>query len=79
VGLDPEELFKAAGISSAGDPRENIGHLAGQVGVSSAVTCHGCGCCELVCPSRLPLSTVISEGTGSSGGMSSLGSLREAK
>jgi electron transport complex protein RnfC len=21
--------------------------------------CHGCGCCELVCPSRLPLATVI--------------------
>jgi electron transport complex protein RnfC len=22
--------------------------------------CHGCGCCEVVCPSRLPLSTIIS-------------------
>jgi electron transport complex protein RnfC len=26
--------------------------------------CHGCGCCELVCPSRLPLSRVLTGLTG---------------
>jgi electron transport complex protein RnfC len=46
VGLDPEELYKQAG----GRKPEN---LPGESG------CHGCGCCEVVCPSRLPLSGVI--------------------
>jgi electron transport complex protein RnfC len=48
VELDPEELFKAAGIGPA---LAQCVSLAGQ--------CHGCGCCEVVCPSRLPLSAVI--------------------
>jgi electron transport complex protein RnfC len=47
VGLDPEELFKLARGRRPGEP------------VPGASGCHGCGCCEAVCPSRLPLSTVI--------------------
>jgi electron transport complex protein RnfC len=46
VGLDPEELFKAAKVQGKGPLRY-------------ANECHGCGCCEAVCPSRLPLSMVI--------------------
>jgi electron transport complex protein RnfC len=46
VGLDPEELYKQVMVlHSESDP--GIGE------------CHGCGCCELVCPSHLPLSNVI--------------------
>lgn len=47
VGLDPEVLFK--GIK--GQKLGKIDEMAGE--------CHDCGCCDLVCPSRLPLSTVI--------------------
>jgi electron transport complex protein RnfC len=47
VGLDPEELFKLARGRRSGEP------------VPGVSGCHGCGCCEAVCPSRLPLSTVI--------------------
>jgi electron transport complex protein RnfC len=43
VGLDPEELYKQGGGKDAGNE----------------TACHGCGCCEMVCPSRLPLSRVI--------------------
>jgi electron transport complex protein RnfC len=50
VGLDPEELFKAAKVQG--------------VPVRRAGECHGCGCCEAVCPSRLPLSTVILHAAG---------------
>jgi electron transport complex protein RnfC len=47
VGLDPEELYKQRrGQTSEKDSGE-------------AEACHGCGCCEVVCPSRLPLSRVI--------------------
>jgi electron transport complex protein RnfC len=49
VGLDPEELYKTAGISGGSETSGSI--LAKQ--------CHGCGCCDVVCPSRLPLSAVI--------------------
>ena len=49
VGLDPEELYKTAGISGGAEVSGSI--LAKQ--------CHGCGCCDVVCPSRLPLSAVI--------------------
>jgi electron transport complex protein RnfC len=45
VGLDPEALYKYIEISENKDGR------AGE--------CHGCGCCELACPSRLPLATSI--------------------
>jgi electron transport complex protein RnfC len=54
VGLDPEELYKTAGISGAAD-------AAGSVLVKK---CHGCGCCEVVCPSRLPLSAVLANFAG---------------
>ncbi|MCX7655828.1 MAG: RnfABCDGE type electron transport complex subunit C [Treponemataceae bacterium] len=48
VGLDPERLYKYALLEKdEEDRRYNV------------VDCHGCGCCEVVCPSRLPLSTVI--------------------
>jgi electron transport complex protein RnfC len=49
VGLDPEALFKSAGVEKKREqpPR------------GRAAECHGCGCCEVVCPSRLPLSTAI--------------------
>jgi electron transport complex protein RnfC len=52
VGMDPEELFKAAGIPGAA------------AGSAVAGRCHECGCCEAVCPSRLPLSTVIANFSG---------------
>jgi electron transport complex protein RnfC len=49
VGLDPEELYKTAGISGGAETSGSV--LAKQ--------CHGCGCCDVVCPSRLPLGAVI--------------------
>jgi electron transport complex protein RnfC len=49
VGLDPEELYKTAGISGGSETS----------GSSLAKRCHSCGCCDVVCPSRLPLSAVI--------------------
>jgi electron transport complex protein RnfC len=55
VELDPEALFKAAGISR---PGEKDAAMTG-IGPVMAGLCHGCGCCEVVCPSRLPLSAVI--------------------
>ncbi|GHV43606.1 hypothetical protein AGMMS49546_25690 [Spirochaetia bacterium] len=69
VGLDPEELFKKVGrkkpgsVPGGGD--SGAGGIDGGVGLdgvpieSRLNECHGCGCCEVVCPSRLPLSTVI--------------------
>jgi electron transport complex protein RnfC len=54
VGLDPEELYKTAGISGGAD-------AAGSVLVKK---CHGCGCCDVVCPSRLPLSAVLANFAG---------------
>ena len=52
VGLDPEELYKRTARSQAGsgtqEPRP-----------SRAAECHGCGCCDVICPSRLPLSSFI--------------------
>jgi len=52
VGLDPEELYKKSLIKKV-NPASNIS-------LNRIMECHGCGCCELVCPSRLPLSTTIS-------------------
>jgi len=46
VGLDPEELYKQIMVL-----RSDSCPGAGE--------CHGCGCCEVVCPSCLPLSDVI--------------------
>jgi len=52
VGLDPEELFKRTLLTRKGDSvRETAPGRASE--------CHGCGCCEVVCPSRLPLSAAI--------------------
>jgi electron transport complex protein RnfC len=44
VGLDPEALYKASKLGM-----ENA--LAG--------VCHSCGCCDLICPSRIALSASI--------------------
>jgi electron transport complex protein RnfC len=64
VGLDPEELYKQtlllgsssleSSIPGSAILSEGLRGRAGQAG-----ECHGCGCCEVVCPSRLPLSTAI--------------------
>ena len=51
VGLDPEESYKRILIESGAKPAEK--------GAGKAAECHGCGCCEVVCPSRLPLSTAL--------------------
>ncbi|MDR2020014.1 MAG: SLBB domain-containing protein [Treponema sp.] len=48
VGLDPEELYKKAVIADNREPDPG-----------RAPECHGCGCCDVVCPSRLPLSSSI--------------------
>ena len=48
IGLDPEELYKKATIS-----------VKETGSTSLAAECHGCGCCEVVCPSMLPLSAAI--------------------
>jgi len=50
VGLDPEESYKMILVEPGGSPAKEGGRAA---------ECHGCGCCEVVCPSRLPLSTAI--------------------
>jgi len=52
VGLDPEELYKRALISGK--------KIVNAVSPDMSTECHACGCCEIVCPSQLPLSSVIS-------------------
>jgi electron transport complex protein RnfC len=54
VGLDPEELYKTAGISGGADAARSV----------LVKKCHGCGCCDVVCPSRLPLSAVLTNFAG---------------
>jgi len=52
VGLDPEELYKRSLVDGKGDSARNNTP-------TRAAECHGCGCCDVVCPSRLPLSAAI--------------------
>jgi electron transport complex protein RnfC len=62
VGLDPEELYKQTltlGFSGPGSEILRSRNYRGRA--DRASECHGCGCCEVVCPSRLPLSTAISQ------------------
>jgi electron transport complex protein RnfC len=54
VGLDPEEFYKGILMESWLKPASVANSRLGE--------CHGCGCCEIVCPSRLPLSTAIAQG-----------------
>ena len=54
VELDPEELYKKTQVYSGARSAQYLAQ-------SRIQECHGCGCCELVCPSRLPLSTAIRE------------------
>jgi electron transport complex protein RnfC len=48
VGLDPDGVYKRFTTSGID---ETYSHFIAE--------CHGCACCEAVCPSRLPLYTVI--------------------
>ncbi|GHV80134.1 hypothetical protein AGMMS49944_19250 [Spirochaetia bacterium] len=64
--LDPELLFKAAGPFRPGEENEPLAvqlllQDAARAGIDSVLAsfCHGCCCCDVVCPSRLPLSAVI--------------------
>jgi electron transport complex protein RnfC len=52
--LDPEELYKYTRINAM----EQADFFR-----AAALECHGCGCCDVVCPSRLPLSSAIIEST----------------
>jgi len=55
VGLDPEELYKRIVIESPVAVPSSL--LIKEL--KRASECHGCGCCEVFCPSKLPLSTTI--------------------
>jgi electron transport complex protein RnfC len=65
--LDPEELFKAAKIARTAEAVSSaISQTFGSAQsaavadwASLASQCHGCGCCDVVCPSRLSLSAEI--------------------
>ena len=56
VGLDPEEFYKRILVEPP-SPK----------GAARAAECHGCGCCEVLCPSRLPLSTSIAASVAKGG------------
>jgi electron transport complex protein RnfC len=68
VGLDPEELYKRTRIERPKIERPKIERAKIEwakseapygLPESRAAECHGCGCCNVVCPSRLPLSSAI--------------------
>jgi len=66
VGLDPEELYKKTlmgkgGNSAHGNAPFFAAGPSSEPGtdIHSSAVCHACGCCEIVCPSHLPLSTAI--------------------
>jgi electron transport complex protein RnfC len=59
VGLDPEELYKRANAGTEPQVSAAADGFGGR-----ASECHGCGCCEVVCPSHLPLSTAIVASAG---------------
>jgi electron transport complex protein RnfC len=48
IGLDPDGVYKRITTSGVDDLYSRL-----------IAECHGCACCEAVCPSRLPLCTVI--------------------
>jgi len=66
VGLDPEELYKRAlmglitGFSRNPDSADVEAGDWESIRENYPPECHGCGCCEVVCPSGLPLSSRIS-------------------
>ena len=66
VGLDPEELYKrvlmglTTGFSRNSDSAELEAGDWESIRDHYPPECHGCGCCEVVCPSGLPLSSRIS-------------------
>ncbi|MCL2833651.1 MAG: 4Fe-4S ferredoxin [Treponema sp.] len=65
VGLDPEELYKRTI-----NPFKNNDEPP----LSNAAECHGCCCCDVVCPSGLPLSSVISASAAASAAASTAAS-----
>jgi electron transport complex protein RnfC len=48
VGLDPQQLYKQI-VKPNHKPSDKV------------LNCHGCACCELVCPSRIPLANHIQQ------------------
>jgi electron transport complex protein RnfC len=48
IGIDPDSVYKRRLMSRSDDMCSYL-----------AAECHGCACCEAVCPSRLPLCSVI--------------------
>jgi electron transport complex protein RnfC len=59
VGFDPEELYKQTRMETG-----TASHKPSTPADPALPVCHGCGCCELVCPSRLPLSAALTGLTG---------------